>query len=61
MSDKFGDMMGRFGKAPKGMGLGIKLLAGAVGLGYVGTQSVYTGTFVTLIFLGFFLLIFIFF
>ena len=48
MADKFGDMMGRFGKAPKGMGLGVKLLAGAVGLGYVATQSVYTGLFVIL-------------
>lgn len=44
MADKLGDMMGRFGKAPNGLGLGIKLLVAAGGLGYAATQSVYTGT-----------------
>lgn len=34
--------MGRFGKAPNGLGLGIKLLVAAGGLGYAATQSVYT-------------------
>ncbi|XP_017478137.1 PREDICTED: prohibitin-2-like [Rhagoletis zephyria] len=42
MADKLGDMMGRFGKAPNGLGLGIKLLVAAGGLGYAATQSVYT-------------------
>lgn len=42
MADKLGDMMGRFGKAPNGLGLGVKLLIAAGGLGYAATQSVYT-------------------
>lgn len=46
MADKLGDMMGRFGKAPPGAGLGLKLLLAAGGIGYAATQSVYTGTFV---------------
>ena len=48
MADKLGDMMGRFGKAPNGLGLGVKLLIAAGGLGYAATQSVYTGTFFAL-------------
>lgn len=42
MVDKLGDMMGRFGKGPSGIGLGVKLLVAAGGLGYAATQSVYT-------------------
>ena len=44
MADKLGDLMGRFGKGPSGLGLGVKLLIAAGGLGYAATQSVYTGT-----------------
>ncbi|XP_054165294.1 prohibitin-2-like [Oppia nitens] len=42
MANKLGDLLGRFGKGPSGVGLGIKLLVAAGGLGYAATQSVYT-------------------
>jgi len=42
MADKLNDLAGRMGKAPKGLGLGAKLLAAGVGA-YVGLQnSMYT-------------------
>lgn len=43
MADKFGEYLNRFGKGPSGVGLGLKLLVAAGGLGYAATQSVYTG------------------
>ena len=43
MSDKLNDLAGRFAKAPKGLGLGAKILA-AAGAAAVGiANSVYTG------------------
>ncbi|OQV13871.1 Prohibitin-2 [Hypsibius exemplaris] len=39
---KVGDMLGRFAKAPKGVGLGAQLLIGAGGLAYGISQSMYT-------------------
>lgn len=44
MADKLGDFVNRFGKSPPGVGLGLKLLIAAGGLGYAATQSIYTGT-----------------
>lgn len=45
MAQQFKDMASKLGKggggAPKGLGLGIKLIAAATGLGYAATQSVF--------------------
>ena len=46
MANVFKDLAGRFGKGgggPAGLGMGIKMLLAAGGLGYAATQSVYTG------------------
>ena len=43
MADKFQEFAGRMGKAPKGVGLGIKLLAGAAVAAYGIKESIYTG------------------
>ena len=51
MADKLGDILGRFGKTPRGASLGIKLLIAAGGIGYAATQSVYTGTISLFIYL----------
>lgn len=40
---KFNDLAGRFGKTPKGVGLGLKLLAGAGAAAYGVFQSMFTG------------------
>uniref|UniRef100_A0A0K8RFN3 Prohibitin n=1 Tax=Ixodes ricinus TaxID=34613 RepID=A0A0K8RFN3_IXORI len=44
MAQQFKDMASKLGKggSPKGLGLGIKLVAAAAGLGYAVTQSVFT-------------------
>lgn len=44
MAQQFKDMASKLGKGggPKGLGLGIKLIAAATGLGYAATQSVFT-------------------
>jgi len=42
MADKFQDLAGRLGKAPKGLGLGAKLLAAAAAGAYGLQQSMYT-------------------
>jgi len=42
MADKLNDLAGRMGKAPKGLGTGIKLLAAAVAGAYGLQQSMYT-------------------
>lgn len=42
MADKFNDLAGRLGKAPKGLGLGAKLLAAAAAGAYGLQQSMYT-------------------
>jgi len=42
MADKLNDLAGRMGKAPKGMGLGVKLLAAGVGAYYGIQNSMYT-------------------
>jgi len=42
MADKLNDLAGRMGKAPKGMGLGVKLLAAGVGAYYGLQNSMYT-------------------
>ncbi|CAH1240325.1 PHB2 [Branchiostoma lanceolatum] len=40
--EKLGDLAGRMGKAPKGLGTGMKLLAAAAALGYGVQQAMYT-------------------
>ncbi|XP_078696828.1 prohibitin-2-like [Branchiostoma floridae x Branchiostoma belcheri] len=40
--EKLGDLAGRMGKAPKGLGTGMKLLAAAAALGYGLQQAMYT-------------------
>jgi len=42
MADKLNDLAGRMGKAPKGLGAGVKLLAAAVAGAYGLQQSMYT-------------------
>lgn len=42
MADKLNDLAGRMGKAPKGLGTGVKLLAAAVAGAYGVQQSMYT-------------------
>ena len=42
MADKLNDLAGRMGKAPKGMGLGVKLLAAGVGAYYGLQNSMFT-------------------
>jgi len=42
MADKFNDLAGRLGKAPKGLGLGAKLLAAGLAGAYGLQQSMYT-------------------
>lgn len=49
MADKFAEFAGRMGKAPKGVGTGLKLLAAAAAVAYGVKESIYTGT---LVFLG---------
>lgn len=43
MADKFTEFAGRMGKAPKGVGTGLKLLAAAAAVAYGVKESVYTG------------------
>jgi prohibitin 2 len=43
--NKMNDFVNRFGKAPKGLGLGVKLLAAAGAAAYGVSQSIYTGKF----------------
>jgi hypothetical protein len=40
---KLNDLAGRFGKGPKGLGTGLKVLAGAAVAAYGVSQSMYTG------------------
>jgi len=42
MADKLNDLAGKMGKAPKGLGLGVKLLAAGGALSYGLAQSMYT-------------------
>jgi len=42
MADKLNDLAGRMGKAPKGLGLGVKLLAAGIAGAYGLQQSMYT-------------------
>ena len=42
MADKLNDLAGRMGKAPKGLGTGVKLLAAAAAGVYGLQQSMYT-------------------
>lgn len=42
MADKLNDLAGRMGKAPKGLGLGVKLIAAAGAAGYGVMNSMYT-------------------
>lgn len=42
MADKLNDLAGRFGKGPKGLGMGVKLLAAAAAGAYGLQQSMYT-------------------
>jgi len=42
MADKLNDLAGKMGKAPKGLGLGVKLLAAGGALAYGLKQSMYT-------------------
>lgn len=37
------ELAGRMGNAPRGVSLGIKLLAGAAAIGYAVKESLYTG------------------
>jgi prohibitin 2 len=41
--NKMNDFVNRFGKAPKGVGVGMKLLAAAGAAAYGVSQSIYTG------------------
>lgn len=43
MADKFSEFAGRLGKAPRGVGTGLKLLAAAAAIGYGIKESIYTG------------------
>ena len=43
MADKFTEFAGRMGKAPKGVGTGLKLLVAAAAAAYGIRESVYTG------------------
>lgn len=43
MADKFTEFAGRMGKAPKGVGTGLKLLAAAAAVAYGVKESIYTG------------------
>lgn len=43
MADKFAEFAGRMGKAPKGVGTGLKLLVAAAAAAYGIKESVYTG------------------
>ena len=43
MADKFTEFAGRMGKAPKGVGTGLKLLVAAAAAAYGIKESVYTG------------------
>ena len=43
MADKFTEFAGRMGKAPKGVGTGLKLLAAAAAVAYGVRESIYTG------------------
>jgi prohibitin 2 len=40
---KLNDLAGRFAKGPKGLGTGLKVLAGAAVAAYGVSQSMYTG------------------
>ena len=42
MADKLNDLAGKMGKAPKGLGLGVKLLAAGAAAAYGLNQSMYT-------------------
>ncbi|KAM7428511.1 Prohibitin-2 [Porites harrisoni] len=42
MADKFTEFAGRMGKAPKGVGTGLKLLAAAAAVAYGVKESIYT-------------------
>ena len=43
MADKFTEFAGRMGKAPKGVGTGLKLLVAAGAAAYGIKESIYTG------------------
>lgn len=43
MADKFSEFAGRLGKAPKGVGTGVKLLVAAAAAAYGIKESIYTG------------------
>jgi prohibitin 2 len=43
MADKFQEFAGRLGKAPKGVGTGVKLLAAAALAAYGIKESIFTG------------------
>ena len=43
MADKFTEFAGRMGKAPKGVGTGLKLLAAAAAVAYGVKEAIYTG------------------
>ena len=43
MADKFTEFAGRMGKAPKGVGTGLKLLVAAAAAAYGIKESIYTG------------------
>ena len=42
MADKLNDLAGKMGKAPKGLGLGVKLLAAGAAAAYGVNQAMYT-------------------
>jgi len=43
MANKINDLLGRLGRSPSGLNVGLKLLLAAGGLGYAATQSIFTG------------------
>lgn len=43
MAEKFSEFAGRMGKAPKGVGTGLKLLVAAAAAAYGIKESIYTG------------------
>ena len=43
MADKFTEFAGRMGKAPKGVGTGLKFLVAAAAAAYGIKESIYTG------------------
>lgn len=50
MAQRLGDFAKRFGSgAPKGVGLGLKLLIGAGSIGYGAKESIYTGNLIVVV------------